>query len=318
VSAEETIGRISVFGDVVGVYVGGDSSFRDADEAVRAALAECLDAHVRLSRFEPASELSLLNADPRAVVPVSGLLLGLAAAAVEAAKASGGLVDATSLDALERAGYRESLSANASIPLAEALRAAPPRLPAAAIAGGAWQEIEVDLIAGTIGRTPGVRLDSGGLAKGMVADAVAARLGEHPTFAIDAAGDLCFGGSAAEAREIRVDDPFGRGTIATFALSRAGVATSGIGKRSWLDADGRPAHHLIDPAGGRPAFTGIVQATALAPTALEAEVIAKTALLRGPGPASEALRHGGALVFDDGSVERVEVSSELRREPATT
>jgi hypothetical protein len=44
VNAEETVGRISVFGDVVAVYVGGDSRHREAGEAVNATLAECLDA----------------------------------------------------------------------------------------------------------------------------------------------------------------------------------------------------------------------------------------------------------------------------------
>jgi thiamine biosynthesis lipoprotein len=77
------------------------------------------------------------------------------------------------------------------------------------------------------------------------------------------------------------------------------VATSGIGRRSWIGEDGRPAHHLLDPATGRPAFTGIVQATALAPSALEAEVLAKAAILRGPGTPRDALPHGGVLVYDD-------------------
>jgi hypothetical protein len=47
-----------------------------------------------------------------------------------------------------------------------------------------------------------------------------------------------------------------------------------------------------------------VGATALAPTALEAEVLAKTALLAGPrrGPRLLA-RHGGLVVRDDGEVE---------------
>jgi len=34
-----------------------------------------------------------------------------------------------------------------------------------------------------------------------------------------------------------------------------------------VDDDARPAHHLLDPRTGRPAYTGVVQATALAPTA---------------------------------------------------
>jgi thiamine biosynthesis lipoprotein len=78
------------------------------------------------------------------------------------------------------------------------------------------------------------------------------------------------------------------------------VATTGIGRRSWLDARGAPAHHLLDPATGRPAFTGVVQATALAPTALEAEIRAKAAVLSGPDGAAAWLPDAGVVVLDDG------------------
>jgi FAD:protein FMN transferase len=86
-----------------------------------------------------------------------------------------------------------------------------------------------------------------------------------------------------------------------FEVAAGGVATSGIGRRSWLDARGPAAHHILDPATGRPAFTGIVQATALAPTALDAEVRAKAALLSGPEGAAAWMPHGGVIVLDDGS-----------------
>jgi thiamine biosynthesis lipoprotein len=103
----------------------------------------------------------------------------------------------------------------------------------------------------------------------------------------------------------------------TFALADGGVATSGIGRRSWLDARGRPAHHLLDPATGRPAFTGLVQVTALAPTALEAEIRAKAALLSGPDAARAWLPDGGVLVADDGGFTVVEpASASGRRAPA--
>ena len=47
---------------------------------------------------------------------------------------------------------------------------------------------------------------------------------------------------------------------------------------------------------------GIVQATALAPTALEAEVRAKAALLAGPDDAPDHLPHGGVLVLASGEI----------------
>ena len=66
------------------------------------------------------------------------------------------------------------------------------------------------------------------------------------------------------------------------------------------------AHHLIDPGRGRPAWTGVIQATAVAPTAVEAETLAKTAVLAGPHAGWRVLeRFGGALVLDSGRLDLV-------------
>lgn len=81
-------------------------------------------------------------------------------------------------------------------------------------------------------------------------------------------------------------------------LDRGAVATSGIGRRRWIGSDGRLAHHLLDPSTGRPAFTGLVQVTALAPTGLGAEALAKAALLAGPGELPDRLPHGGIAVLE--------------------
>ena len=102
---------------------------------------------------------------------------------------------------------------------------------------------------------------------------------------------------------MQVASPFDDSILYTFELTAGAAATSGIGKRSWHDAQGQPSHHLLDPASGRPAFTGIAQATAIAPTAVEAEVLAKTTLLRGPAASGGTSRHPGVVVYDDGRVE---------------
>jgi FAD:protein FMN transferase len=92
---------------------------RDADGEVdvRSLLAE-IDR--RLSRFDASSDLSQLNADPRASVPAASLLRAAVAAALRAASLSDGLVDPTLLGALRRAGYGES---RAHVALASLLRA---------------------------------------------------------------------------------------------------------------------------------------------------------------------------------------------------
>ena len=155
-------------------------------------------------------------------------------------------------------------------------------------------------------RPPGLRLDSGGVVKGMFGDVLAQELGGHESFAVDAAGDVRIGGAGGLLRPVRVASPFDDSVLHVFELSRGAAATSGIGRRSWLDPKGRPAHHLLDPATGRPAFTGIVQVTALAPSALEAEALSKAALLSGPAGASAWLRHGGVVVYDNGTFNVIE------------
>jgi thiamine biosynthesis lipoprotein len=106
-------------------------------------------------------------------------------------------------------------------------------------------------------------------------------------------GDVRAGGVE---RALRIESPWGDEILAELPLTDGAAATSGVTRRGW---------HLIDPSTGRPARTGIVQATALAPTSLEAEVRAKAALLSGQAGALDHLPHGGLLVLDDGEVVRV-------------
>jgi FAD:protein FMN transferase len=303
VSAETTL-RFDCFGATASVHVGGASTTQSAEAAARSQ-ERLLAVHRSLSRFIPDSELSRLNRSPLTAVAAGPLLCSLARAAVAAGRRSGGLVDATQLDHLERAGYRNSMEATATLSLEAALAAAPPRRPASPDPRAGWRTIEVDERSGTVRRPPGLRLDSGGIAKGLAADLVAASLRAHPTFAVDCAGDIRIGGAAALPRKVLIDDPFGGRPLHELEVAAGAVATSGIGRRAWLRPDGSPAHHLLDPGSGQPAFTGIVQVTALAPTVQLAEVLAKTALLRGPPGAARELPYGGVLVFDDRSFEVV-------------
>jgi FAD:protein FMN transferase len=303
-AGDEAIEELECFGSTCSALVigaGGAGSAADAAALVRGAL---LAWHQRFSRFLPDSELSRLNRDPRTRVPVSPLMARFAQAVITAGSLSHGLVDATLLDEIERAGYVADL--RRPLALAPALQLAPPRRPAAAATAARWREIDVDVTSGTLTRPPGLQLDSGGLAKGLFADVLAETLASHASFAVNCAGDLVLGGAGGATREVRVQSPFDARTLHTFELSRTGVATSGIGRRSWLTPAGEPAHHLLDPATGRPAFTGVVQVTALAPSALIAEIRAKAAVLSGPQGASRWLTHGGLVVFDDGSHEVIQ------------
>jgi thiamine biosynthesis lipoprotein len=294
--APEVIETFACFGAECTVIVAGGG---DVAAAVAAARQRLLEWHDQFSRFRPDSELSRLNADPRETVPVSPIVRRVVQAALAAADATGGLVDPTLLRDIEQAGYSGHFE-SAGIPLALALELAPPRAPGRPRPEAAWRSIEVDRRTGTVTRPPGVRIDAGGIAKGVFADELATGLGSFDAFAIDCAGDLAVGGARGIRRPVNVASPFDERTLHTFERAAGGVATSGIGKRSWL-RHGRPAHHLLDPATGQPVFSGLVQATALAPTATEAEALSKAAILSGPEGAARWLSHGGVVVLDDGS-----------------
>jgi FAD:protein FMN transferase len=277
----------------------------DAADRERAFVCEFSD---RLSRFEADSELSALNRDSRRVVPSSQLLRAAVAAGVWAARLSEGLVDPTLVRDLERIGYDHSLDGAEPAALWQALADAPPRRPALPHPAARWRRIDVDDQAGTIARPPGVMIDTGGTGKGLCADAVAFRLRGYSRFVVDCGGDIAVGGVGAqlEPYEIDVQHPLTLDTIGAIRLARGGVATSGLNVRIWQRTDGAYAHHLLDPSTGSPVWTGLIAATALGDSALEAETLSKMALLLGPAGARRVLaQHGGVIVHDSGDYEIV-------------
>jgi len=254
------------------------------------------------TRFDPDSDLSRLTADPRATVPAGEQVRALIRAGAWAGRVSGGLVDMTLGAEVARAGYDGHWSGETA-PLSAALAAAPPRAAATPDPAARWRALGVDRRAGTIRRPPGVVLDSGGLGKGLAADLVAARL-VGLRHIVDVGGDLALGHGGAGPHEVAVEHPLTGAVAHRLRLGGGGVATSGIHRRLWIDRRGDPAHHLLDPATGRPAWTGLLAATAVGRSGLEAEVLAKSAWLRGPrGGRAVLAALGGVLVHEDGAVE---------------
>ncbi len=261
-----------------------------------------------LSRFKPDSELCALNADPRRCVPASELLREAVKAGLQAAERSGGLVDPTLVGEIEATGYRGSRAGVPGAPLGAALAEAPPRHAAGPNPEARWRQFEVDDVAGTISRPPGLRFDTGGAGKGLAADLIAARLGGYPRFIVDCGGDIRIGGPEAltQPYEVFVEHPLSGERAYVLRLGCGAVATSGLNVRIWRSPGGRYSHHLLDPSTGESAWTGLIGATALGQSAVEAEALAKAALLSGPEGAREVLaEQGGLIVHDAGRVETV-------------
>ena len=263
------------------------------------------------SRFNYQSELSQLNNDSRQTVKVSPLLAQAVQAAIWAAEATEGLVDPTLLNDLIEAGYKDSWQPERRISLHQALKLMPEPEAAEANPLSLWRQISVDPEKSTVSRPAGAMIELGATGKGLAADLASEYLKDYQCWAVDCGGDIRVGGTADISRLVQIMDSDGQ-QYGSFEIARGAAATSGIGSRIWLNASGQPAHHLIDPSTGLPAFTGLVAVTAKAPTALQAETLAKQAFFSGPKRAELLLgKYGG--VIRDAKLSAVELKARTQK-----
>jgi thiamine biosynthesis lipoprotein len=214
--------------------------------------------HRRLTRFDAGSELSGLNAGAGRWVEVSSPLEALLREARRAHAVSAGLVNAGVLRALVAAGYGRTFSEGPTAVVGGDADPLPP-LP---------EILEVRARAARV--RVGFGVDLGGIAKGWLADRLAERLGANCL--VNLGGDLFARGTGPGGEGWPVG--FGGTTV---LLAGRGAATSGTLGRAW----GPGLHHLIDPRTGRPCESDLEEVSVLAPTAADAEIHAKTALLLG-------------------------------------
>jgi FAD:protein FMN transferase len=274
------------------------SRWAEAAAAADTCMAWFDEVDQRLSRFRPESDLSQLNAVAGEWFAASDTLYECAALAVASAESSGGLYDPTMLRQLCDLGYDRDFASIAHHEVTRPANSAAIQTPAER---AAWRAIALDPRRKRVRLPADAQLDFGGIAKGWAADVALARYcAAFPGALINVGGDLrAHGGpQPGELWSVGIRDPRlelagQQDTIthlATARLSRGAMATSGAVRRWWL-RDGQRQHHLLDPRTGQPIplWTAssdepdslIATATAFAPTAAQAEVAAKVALLRG-------------------------------------
>ena len=181
------------------------------------------------SRFDPASELCALNASPATVVEVSPTLMVALRAADRLWRETGGRFDPTVLDAVVAAGYDVTFTAMSvrQPEPAPTLRPAP-----------GFGAVAVDPSAAVVVRRPGVRIDLGGLGKGLAADLVAVGLVDRGALGacVSLGGDVRAAGTSLDGEpwSIPVEDPFDESVVARHVpLEDAAVVTSTRLLRAW-------------------------------------------------------------------------------------
>ena len=251
-----------------------------------------------LSRFRSDSELSQFNQSAGMPVPISQTLWDVLQVAIKAEEHSQGLVTPTVLEALVHAGYDRSFDTLAQEQMEKA------EFEAAQLVNTAM--IKLDASTHTVRLPLDVGLDLGGVAKGWAAHQAMRRLQAYGPTLVDAGGDIAISGLQADGNPwpVSIANPFNQDEdLGLLMLGKCGVATSGRDYRRWRQ-NGTWQHHIIDPRSGKPAETDVISVTVIAPTVMEAEVAAKTALILGSRAGIDWLsaRHvlAGMLLLENG------------------
>jgi thiamine biosynthesis lipoprotein len=231
----------------------------------------------RWSRFRPSSMVSHINGSAGMPVTVDAETLQLLRECRAWTRRTDGLFQPLVGAAVEAWGYRASV-----------LEEAPgtPMSPSGTPTRG---EIEIDPPTSRVRIPQGTRLDLGGIAKGWMAARVArlvAQLCDDEQLLVDAGGDLAVARGehciAVERPGVhgpnRPETPADEPVTWVNVHAGEGIATSGYGRRCWVNGDGTHAHHLIDPDAGRPGPEA--HATVIARDVVAADVLAKTLALR--------------------------------------
>lgn len=259
-----------------------DALFDDCFSLIR-------EAEAALSRTVQSSEIARLNA--RETDTVSPETAALIADALAMAAATGGAFDPT----IGRVSALWDFTAESpTVPDAAAL--------AAACGSVGYAGVRVGGTAVTFDN-PDTQLDLGAIAKGEIADRVAALLRdrgvEHAILNIGGNVVVIGGKPDGEAYRVGVQDPASSegAALLSVAVRDGSVVTSGIYNRGFT-ADGQYYHHILDPRSGYPCDNELASVTILSAFSRQGDGLSTACMLLG----SEA---GMALIEETAGVEAI-------------
>jgi thiamine biosynthesis lipoprotein len=276
---------------------------RDPGELGRAMMlaGEVLtDVDEVCSRFRPDSDLSRVNAHPGEWVEVDPLLVAATEVAVEAARATRGLVHPLLGRRLVELGYDRDFGELVDLADARVTETEPPHL-------DSWVDIGVDP-GGAVRIPAGTSLDLGATGKAWAADLVATAYEDHldQSAVVSVGGDLRIARAGDRPWRVAVAERPGDLPDTLVDLDRGGLATSSTRVRRWTRAGVR-RHHVLDPRTGLPAREVWRTVSATGATCSAANTAATAAIVLGEDAPAWLAAHGvtARLVASDGGVRTV-------------
>lgn len=277
-SSDHKIMREIMKTDIYVKVVSRDKKKREMDFDVIDAFVLFRSFASKFSRFLPESELSKFNR-ASGTVSVSPDLARMLSDALAFWKKTDGIFDPSILPVLVREGYGASFGTSDFGKTTEEVIAHNKEL---------LGKLIVDTEKNIVEKPEGLMIDLGGLGKGYIVDCVGEFLAKkYDNFLVDAGGDILTHGENKEenydywAIEVETPSQIPLESPVLLTLRERAVATSGVGRRAWINALGKKKHHLIDPKTGQSAITDLFSVTVVDTTTEMAEVWAKVLCILG-------------------------------------
>lgn len=220
------------------------------------------ELEAKLSRTAADSEVSRINGAGGQPVEVEGDVMTLLEAAGRWREATGGAFDITVAPVVSAWGFTTD---RFQVPAqAELDRLLP-------LVDGSAVSLQPDGEGGTVSLAPGQSIDLGGIAKGYAAERLMDVFGEYevPRAIVQMGGNVLAWGDRPDGTpwRVAVRDPARSGEqegyLGVLGLKNAFAVTSG-GYERFFEEGGKTYHHIIDPATGYPADSGLTSVTVVA------------------------------------------------------
>lgn len=239
--AMDTVMDLTAYGSQV------DAALTSAEDTIR-------ELEAQLSRTQADSLVSRLNREG-ALQGVSGDSLALMARALEYRDATGGAFDITIAPVMDAWGFTGDAY----------------RVPTQAELDTLLKHVnsdEIQIQDGTVTLGEGQSIDLGGIAKGYASDRVESvfRAGGVESGTISLGGNVFVLGSKPDgsAWRVGIKDPQNESGLAVILPLQDAYAITSGGYERYFEENGKTYHHIIDPATGYPADSGLLSVTVVA------------------------------------------------------
>jgi thiamine biosynthesis lipoprotein len=248
-------------------------------KALRAAIERVLARVVaQMSPWEPQSDLSRFNAGPCNVwQTLPPEFCDVIACALRIAEETDGACDPALGTLVDLWGFG---------PVPRRTAFPPPEAIDTALATSGWRSLRFDSAGRRLMRTTPLRLDLNGIAKGFAVDWVAQVLREHGIIdaLVEIGGELSGRGVKPDGSPwwVAVDETSAAPGIAPLVVALHGQAIATSGCERSFQHDGRTYSHTIDPRSGMPIDNGMLTATVLHDSCMQADAYATALMVMEP------------------------------------